>query len=101
MKTMILAAFLGFSTIIFSQERKDNSEIEKELNLSAEQTEKLKEIHEQFKPDFKKIMMDKGLTRDEKSTRLQELRSKEREASKSILSKEQIARFNELEQKKG
>ena len=45
-------------------------------------------------------MMDKSLTRDAKSKKLQALRVKEREASKSILSPDQIARFKELQSKK-
>ncbi len=98
-KNMITAFFLGLSTLVLAQER-DKDQIKKELNLSEEQTEKLKKIHEQFKPEFKEIMMDKSLTRDEKSKKLQALRKKEREASKAILSPEQIARFEELEKRK-
>ncbi|MFV0530548.1 MAG: hypothetical protein ACK5MD_03830 [Flavobacteriales bacterium] len=95
-KIMILAIFLGSSIGMIAQ---DKEQIKKELNLSAEQTEKLKEIHEQFKPEFKEIMMNKNLTRDEKSEKLQALRDREREASKAILSPEQLARLEELKKK--
>lgn len=93
-KKIILASFLGFPILAIAQE----ANVE-DLNLSAEQTEKLKVVHEQFKPEFKEIMMDKNLTRDDKSKKLQALRDKEREALKSILSPEQIARFEELQNK--
>ncbi|APD06719.1 hypothetical protein UJ101_01195 [Flavobacteriaceae bacterium UJ101] len=99
MKTIMLASFLGLSTLAVAQERNEDK-IKKELNLSVEQTEKLKQIHEQFKPEFREIMMDKSLTRDDKSKKLQALRAKEREASKAILSPEQIARFEELKKRK-
>ncbi len=95
-KNVIVAFLLGLSSLVLAQ---DKDQIKKELNLSEEQTEKLKEIHEQFKPEFKKIMMD-SLTRDEKSKKLHALRKKEREASKAILSPEQMARFEELEKRK-
>ena len=100
MKTMILSAFLGLSTLVVAQERPNRDQITEELNLSSEQTEKLKVIHEEFKPEIRAIMMDKSLTRDAKSKKLQALRVKEREASKSILSPDQIARFKELQSKK-
>ncbi len=96
-KTVILTLFLGISTYVVAQENKD--QIKEELNLSAEQTEKLKEIHEQFKPEFKEIMLDKDLTRDQKAEKLQALREKEREVRKGILTPEQIARFEELNRK--
>lgn len=98
-KTIILASFLGLSTLIIAQE-KDNNQIKQELNLSDEQTEKLKIIHEQFKPKFKEIMMNTHLTRDEKSKKLQILRNEERNALKAILSPEQATRFENLEKRK-
>ncbi len=96
-KTVILALFLGVSTCVVAQENKD--QIKEELNLSAEQTEKLKEIHEQFKPQFKEIVFDKSLTKDQRDEKMRILREKEREARKGILTPEQIARFEELERK--
>ena len=97
MKNIMLTAFIGMASTIMAQE---NIDINKELNLSTEQTEKLRTIHEKFKPEFRTIMMDSNLTRDEKSKKLKDLRDKEREASKAILSPEQIARFKEIESKK-
>lgn len=96
-KTIILPIFLGASFLMIAQENKE--QIKEELHLSAEQTEKLKEIHEQFKPEFKEIMLNNSLTRDQKAEKLQALRKRERIAQKAILTSEQIARFEELERR--
>lgn len=66
-------------------------------NLTQQQVEKLKAIHEKFKIQIKNVMMDKNISQEERTKKLRKIRTEEKQASKAILSPEQRARFKDLE----
>ncbi len=66
-------------------------------NLTQQQVEKLKAIHEKFKIRIKNVMRDKNISQEERAKKLHKIRIEEKQASKAILSPEQRARFKDLE----
>jgi Spy/CpxP family protein refolding chaperone len=67
-----------------------------QLNLTDDQVSKLKASHDSFAAKSKDIRSNTSLTEDEKKTQIRELAKQEREETKSILTKEQLQKMQEL-----
>ena len=80
-----------------SQER-SNTRMEKmktDLGLSDEQSAKLKSSREAMAEKMKALREDKSLNDENKKEQVKELRNKQKEEMKSILTEEQLKKFEE------
>lgn len=75
---------------------RDGAHLKKELNLSTEQQAKLKEIRTGFKKEAETLRNDKALTKEQKHTKMQELRKDQQAQMKTVLTKEQQEKMQSL-----
>jgi hypothetical protein len=76
------------------------AELGKELNLSADQQAKMKEIRKDYKSKIESVRNDNALTQDQKKTRLKELMKQQQEQVKMILTKDQIEKMQSLKKER-
>jgi Spy/CpxP family protein refolding chaperone len=69
--------------------------MKKELNLTDDQVNALKKNHEGMEQKFKAIREDKSLTDDQKKAELKKFKQEQHESLKSILTEEQLKKFEE------
>lgn len=67
-----------------------------QLNLSAEQKEKMEKLRNTSKTQMTAIKNDKSLSEDEKKAKMQDLRKSQQQQMNSILTKEQIEKMKSL-----
>jgi Spy/CpxP family protein refolding chaperone len=67
-----------------------------QLNLTDDQVSKLKASHEGFASKAKEIRSNASLTEDQKKEQFKELAKQQREETKSILTKEQLQKMQDL-----
>ena len=70
-------------------------EIKKDLNLTADQEAKMKQVRESYKAKFEALSTEK-LTQDERRAKAKELMQAQQEEMKSILTKEQQEKMQSL-----
>ena len=66
------------------------------LNLSNDQSEKLKTIHSGMSEKIKTIKSNESLTQDQKKEQVKEVMKQQKEELKSILSEEQLKKMDEM-----
>jgi Spy/CpxP family protein refolding chaperone len=76
--------------------RQKRAELRKELNLTAEQKEKMVSANAELKTRMTALKSDKSLTKEQKRAKIQELVKNRREQFKSILTKEQAEKLQAL-----
>jgi Spy/CpxP family protein refolding chaperone len=76
--------------------KKGGPELGKELNLTADQQAKMKEIRKDYKSKIELVKNDNALTQDQKKTKLKDLMKQQQEQVKMILTKEQIEKMQSL-----
>jgi periplasmic protein CpxP/Spy len=69
-----------------------------DLNLSAEQKTKMREIGQSFKGKMSAIKTDASLTQDQKKIQMAEVAKTHQAELKTVLSAEQLAKFEEMKQ---
>lgn len=74
--------------------------LQKELNLTSAQQEKMKALRSDFKAKAETLRNDKALTAEQKRTKLQELRKQQQEQMKTVLTKEQQEKLQTLRQER-
>jgi Spy/CpxP family protein refolding chaperone len=70
-------------------QRHDAAGIAKDLNLSADQKQKMQSLRTDFKSKAEALRNDKSLTAEQKKAKMQELKEQQKEQMKSVLTKEQ------------
>ena len=68
----------------------------KELNLSNDQGQKIKELHERYRNQMKAIKDNSSISQEERMAQVKSLKEKERIELKSILSAEQFEKYSEM-----
>jgi Spy/CpxP family protein refolding chaperone len=76
--------------------RQKGAELQKELNLTAEQKEKMASLRAGQKTRMEALKNDKVLTKDQKRAKIQEMMKDHQEQFKSILTKEQAEKLQSL-----
>ena len=74
---------------------KAHSQMAKDLNLSADQKVKLKEIKGSFKGKMQAIKTDQALTKEQKKTQVKDLFAAHEAEVKAVLSADQYAKWSE------
>jgi Spy/CpxP family protein refolding chaperone len=72
-----------------------------ELNLTADQRAKAKDIRQNYKTRFEALKNDTTLSQDQKKAKLQELMKAQQEEMKTILTPEQVQKMETLRQQHG
>jgi protein CpxP len=97
------AVLVGGCLAALAQEKANNEEAEhrlqrltKELNLTAEQQEKLKPILERQSEDWMKVSDDKSLTEEQRHAKLNEVHEKYAPEIKEILTPEQQEKWKAM-----
>jgi Spy/CpxP family protein refolding chaperone len=75
---------------------KGGQNIQKELNLTSDQQAKVKAIRTDFKSKAEAIRNDQSLTKDQKHAKFQELMQQQRDQMKTVLTKEQQDKWQQL-----
>lgn len=73
----------------------------KELNLSADQQQKMETLHKDFGNKMKELRDNSGLTKDDRQAKLKELRNLQMAEVSKILTPEQQVKMKELRAKRG
>ena len=71
-------------------------EMKKELNLTAAQEAKMKQVRESYKAKFEALKENDTLTQEQKRAQMKELMEAQKEEMKSILTKEQQDKMQSL-----
>ncbi len=72
---------------------KGKDALKNDLNLSADQQEKMKELHEEFQTKAKAIRNNADLTQDQKKSQMQDLMKTRKEKMKAFLTAEQLEKM--------
>ena len=72
---------------------KGNGELQKSLNLTQDQQDRLAKMREENKAKFEAFRNDKSLTEEQKKEKMQTIKKEQHEKMKSILTKEQIEKI--------
>ncbi len=104
MKTLILSIALCLSFSLFTVsaqkgergERKGGKNFKKELNLTAEQKEKMKSVHKDFRAKVEELNKNTSLSKDDKSAKRKELRENHQAEVKKILTAEQQQKYAQM-----
>jgi Spy/CpxP family protein refolding chaperone len=85
------------------KERKDRDpkEIADELDLTADQKAKAKDIRQNYKVKMEAIKNDNSLSQEQKKEKFQALMKAQQEEMKSILTKEQAEKMNSMRKQRG
>jgi predicted transglutaminase-like cysteine proteinase len=71
--------------------------MQKELSLTEEQAEKLKKINKEFGQKFRAVTSDSTIAQEDKKARAKQVREEYRSKMKSILTEEQLKKWETLE----
>lgn len=77
-----------------------HTNMKKELNLSADQEKRMKDIGNTYKGKFQAIRTDNELNKEQKRTKIQELQKSHDAEIKGVLSADQYAKFTDLKQQR-
>jgi Spy/CpxP family protein refolding chaperone len=77
---------------------KRGATMQKELNLTEDQQEKVAKIRSSYRTKMQDLRGDNALSQDQKKTKMQELMKQQQEEMKSVLTKEQIEKMKSLRQ---
>jgi Spy/CpxP family protein refolding chaperone len=76
-------------------------EIADELNLTADQKVKVKNIRQEYKSKLEAVRNDNSLSQDQKRAKFQEVMKAQQDAMKSVLTPDQIQKMESLRQQRG
>ncbi|HEX2535050.1 MAG TPA: hypothetical protein VHK69_15000 [Chitinophagaceae bacterium] len=71
-----------------------------DLNLTAEQKERMDQLRAAYRPQFQALRQDQSLSEAQKKTRFAELSRKQREELKALLTPEQVQKLESARQKR-
>ena len=74
--------------------------LKKELNLTADQQVKVKQIRTDFKGKAQALRNDKALTKNQKRSQMKDLSKQQREQLKSVLTREQVEKTQALKKER-
>ncbi|MCW3074376.1 MAG: hypothetical protein JWP69_1445 [Flaviaesturariibacter sp.] len=77
------------------------AEMAKELNLSAEQQQKVQSIQSGFKSQLETLKADQTLSKEQKQAKMQEILKAQQEQLKTVLTKEQQEKMASLRKERG
>ncbi|MFV0418598.1 MAG: Spy/CpxP family protein refolding chaperone [Dysgonomonas sp.] len=96
---------VSLTMTISAQETKKAGErrfpMAKELNLSADQQQKMESLHKDFGDKMKELRDNSSLTKEDKQTKLKELRDQQMAEVNKILTPEQQTKMKEFAPKRG
>lgn len=95
----ILACISLTATVDAQNNKRGQHRFSKELNLTADQQQKIKSTNEEFGAKSKELRAKSGLSKEEKQLKVNELREQHRLAVNNILTPEQQTKFKELQKK--
>ena len=75
--------------------------MQQELNLTADQQQRMKAIRDQYRPQLDAIRQDKSLTQDQKKAKAKDLFKAQQDQMKSVLTPEQQEKMKSLHKGKG
>lgn len=84
----------------FQQRKIDKKELAQKLQLSEEQQQKMKAIHQEFATKAKTLKNDDNITRGEFKTRMKALHEQKKNEVNALLTKEQQQQLKELKKSK-
>lgn len=101
--SMAIIACMSFTMTISAQNRGSRSESPrmKELNLSTEQQQKVKSVNQEYKTKIDELRAKSDLSKEDKQTKMKDLRTQRSTAINNILTPEQQTKFKEMESKRG
>lgn len=79
---------------------KKASKIQKELNLTQAQKDKMKEMRTGFRTQFQSIRNDKSLTSDQKKEKIKGLMKQQHKQMSAVLTKEQLQKLQSLKKER-
>ena len=83
----------GFGNRDGNRLRKAGADLQKELNLTPDQQQKVSQIRSNYRTKFETLRNDNTLTQDQKREKLQELRKQQQDEMKQVLTPEQIEKM--------
>jgi Spy/CpxP family protein refolding chaperone len=96
-----IRAHSGMDRSMKERKGRDPKEIADELDLTADQKAKAKDIRQTYKTKMELIKNDNTLSQDQKKAKFQELMKAQQEEMKSILTKEQAEKMNSMRKQRG
>lgn len=101
--SMAIIACVSFTMTISAQNKgnRGKSPIMKELNLSTEQQQKVESINKEYKTKIGELKAKSDLSKEDKQSKMKELRTQKSTAINNILTPEQQSKFKEMENKRG
>ncbi|MDR1089482.1 MAG: hypothetical protein LBL79_00260 [Prevotella sp.] len=98
--SLAIIACISLTANVDAQNNKRGQQrFSKELNLSADQQQKIKSTSEDFRAKAKELRAKSDLSKEEKQLKANELREQERLAINDILTPDQQTKFKELQKK--
>lgn len=96
---------VSLTMTVNAQDRKKGGEMRdrmaKELNLSADQKQKMESLHKDFAEKMKGLKDDSGLTKEARQTKVKEMRDQQMAEMNKILTPEQQTKMKEMRGKRG
>jgi Spy/CpxP family protein refolding chaperone len=78
------------------KEKGDRAEIAKELNLTSDQKEKVKQIQQDTKGKLEALRNESGLSKDQKKAKMREIMDAQQAQMKTVLTAEQLEKMKSL-----
>lgn len=82
----------------FGSRAAKGAQLEKELNLTADQKQKVEKLRSEFRTKMQALRSNSSITQDEKREKMKDLVKQQQEEMKSVLTKEQIEKMKSLRQ---
>lgn len=95
----ILACISLTATVDAQNNKRGQHRLSKELNLTADQQQKIKSANKEFAAKTKELRAKSDFSKEEKQLKVKELREQQRLAINNILTPEQQTKFKELQKK--
>jgi len=96
---------ISLTMSVNAQEKKKDGErrfpMEKELNLSADQKQKMESVHSDFSTKMKELKDNSNLTKEDKQAKMKDLRDQHMAEVGKILTPEQQTKMKEMREKRG
>lgn len=95
----ILACISLTATVDAQNNKRGQHRLSKELNLTADQQQRIKSTNEEFAGKSKELRAKSDLSKEEKQLKIKEMREQQRLAINNILTPEQQTKLNQLQKK--
>ncbi|WP_029904618.1 Spy/CpxP family protein refolding chaperone [Prevotella sp. 10(H)] len=103
--SLAIIACISFNASVSAQDaakgRKGKFDFKKELNLTAEQQQKMESVNKDFKSKLADLKSKSDLSKDNKMAKVKELREQHQASVNSILTPEQQAKIKDMKAKRG